>query len=70
MKTEVGSLESEGGRAKPTCTIKGRIEPGNQIWVFVIFRASWWLNKSGQTRRLIHYTEPPVFDDGGHKILL
>jgi len=37
-------------------TEKGRIETGNQLWVYVTFGASSWLKKSGKAEMSL---EPP-----------
>ena len=39
-------------------TEKGRIETGNQLWVYVTFGASSWLKKSGKAEMSLEYAGP------------
>jgi hypothetical protein len=39
-------------------TEKGRIEIGNQLWVYVPFGASSWLKKSGNAEMSLEYAGP------------
>ena len=39
-------------------TKEGRIETGNQLWVFVTFGASSWLKKSGKAEMSLEHAGP------------